>query len=187
MKFSWHENFHQNFHGMSVKDLLSCLIFYFIWVLCRLQATEENFKNQTSKIQKKLYWFFFHWKFHPISPFTTGLWCKIAMNLWARDFLPPLLLLLQPFYISLEFVRDNLGEPVPEETFTHSHPSWSSIIPVQDRCIASIKVKLEVVCTLSNSKFSNIAYDLGWLTLTSPNQPNFDILCCLSYLHSGWT
>ena len=35
----------------------------------------------------------------------------------------------QPFYGSLDFVRDNLGEPVPEETFTHSHLSWSSIVP----------------------------------------------------------
>ena len=26
-------------------------------------------------------------------------------------------------------VRDNPGEPVPEETFTHSHLPWSSIIP----------------------------------------------------------
>jgi len=25
----------------------------------------------------------------------------------------------QPFYGSVEFVRDNPGEPVPEETFTH--------------------------------------------------------------------
>jgi len=29
----------------------------------------------------------------------------------------------------LDFVRDNLGEPVPEETFTHSNLSWSSIVP----------------------------------------------------------
>ena len=29
----------------------------------------------------------------------------------------------QPFYGSLDFVWDYLGEPVPEETFTHSHPS----------------------------------------------------------------
>ena len=29
----------------------------------------------------------------------------------------------------LGFVRDNPGELVPEETFTHSHLSWSSIIP----------------------------------------------------------
>ena len=27
------------------------------------------------------------------------------------------------------FVRDNPGEPVPEETFTHSHLSWLSIVP----------------------------------------------------------
>ena len=36
----------------------------------------------------------------------------------------------QLFYGSVEFVRDNPGEPVPEETFTHSHSSWSSIIPI---------------------------------------------------------
>jgi len=41
-----------------------------------------------------------------------------------------LLLLLLPFYGSLDFVRDNPGEPVPGETFTHSHLSWSSIIPI---------------------------------------------------------
>jgi len=29
----------------------------------------------------------------------------------------------QPFYGSLDFVRDNPGEPVPKETFTHSHLS----------------------------------------------------------------
>jgi len=32
-------------------------------------------------------------------------------------------------YGSVDFVTDNPGEPVPEETFTHSHSSWSSIIP----------------------------------------------------------
>ena len=36
---------------------------------------------------------------------------------------------IQSFYGSLDFVRDNLGEPVPEETFTHSHLLWSSVIP----------------------------------------------------------
>ena len=29
----------------------------------------------------------------------------------------------------MDFVRDNPGEPVLEETFTHSHLSWSSIVP----------------------------------------------------------
>jgi len=48
----------------------------------------------------------------------------------------------QPFYDSMDFVRDNLGEPVPEETFTHSclsvipyllHPSTTihGILPIQ--------------------------------------------------------
>jgi len=36
----------------------------------------------------------------------------------------------QLFHGSLNFVRDNAGEPVPEVTFTHSHSSWSSIIPI---------------------------------------------------------
>jgi len=36
----------------------------------------------------------------------------------------------QPFYSCLDFVWDNPCELVPEETFTHSHSSWSSIIPI---------------------------------------------------------
>ena len=35
----------------------------------------------------------------------------------------------QPFYGSMDFVLNYLGEPVPEETFTHLHLSWSSIVP----------------------------------------------------------
>jgi len=38
--------------------------------------------------------------------------------------------LTQPFYGSVDFVWDNRGEPVTEETITHSHSSWSSIIPI---------------------------------------------------------
>jgi len=36
----------------------------------------------------------------------------------------------QPFYSSMDFIRDNPGEPVPKETFTHSHPLWSSNISI---------------------------------------------------------
>jgi len=36
---------------------------------------------------------------------------------------------IQLIYGSLDFVWDNPGELVPEETFTHSHLSWSSSIP----------------------------------------------------------
>jgi len=35
----------------------------------------------------------------------------------------------QLFYSSMDFVRDNPGEQVREETFTHSHLLWSPIIP----------------------------------------------------------
>jgi len=31
-------------------------------------------------------------------------------------------------YGSLDSVWNNLSEPIPEETFTHSHLSWSSVI-----------------------------------------------------------
>jgi len=34
----------------------------------------------------------------------------------------------QPFHGSMDFVQNNTGEPVPEETFTNSHLPWSSII-----------------------------------------------------------
>jgi len=33
----------------------------------------------------------------------------------------------QPFYGSMDFVRDNPGEPVPEETFTHIQNSLTGI------------------------------------------------------------
>ena len=41
----------------------------------------------------------------------------------------------QLFYGSMDFVRDKMGEPVPEETFTHSHLSWSSIVPLSTSSI----------------------------------------------------
>ena len=34
----------------------------------------------------------------------------------------------QPFNGSMDFVWDNPSEPVPKETFTHSHLPWSTII-----------------------------------------------------------
>jgi len=32
-------------------------------------------------------------------------------------------------FTALDFIWDNPGEPVPEETFTHSQLSWSTIVP----------------------------------------------------------
>jgi len=41
----------------------------------------------------------------------------------------------QPFYGSMEFVRDNPGEPVPEETFTHyTHLSFLKFSIFVSRC-----------------------------------------------------
>ena len=68
----------------------------------------------------------------------------------------------------MDFVRDNPGEPVPEETFTHSHLSWSSIVPyllypsttihgilpVQSACLTSLFPQFL-------SKFS-LVYLLAW-------------------------
>ena len=36
----------------------------------------------------------------------------------------------QPFYGSVEFVRDNPGEPVPEETFTHNLLQQSEVTKI---------------------------------------------------------
>jgi len=67
----------------------------------------------------------------------------------------------QPFYSSVKFVRENSGEPVPEETFTHySHRSHQSslcmIIPRQYKffnfyCTIHYSAKrgLAIACHLS--------------------------------------
>jgi len=73
----------------------------------------------------------------------------------------------QPFYGSLDFVRNNPGEPVPEETFIHSHPSWSSIIPIYFlHLLWSMASSLFNPCALQSfpqslSKFS-LVYLLAW-------------------------
>ena len=73
----------------------------------------------------------------------------------------------QPFYDSLDFVRqDNTSQPVPEETFTHSHLSWSSMTPyllppsITWHPPCSIYVP-DSLCPQSLSKFS-LVYLLAW-------------------------
>jgi len=57
---------------------------------------------------------------------------------------------------SVEFVQDNPGEPVPEETFTNSHPSWSSNIPICFlHLLRSMATSLFNPCTLQS--FSTIS------------------------------
>jgi len=74
---------------------------------------------------------------------------------------------IQPFYGSLDFVRDNPGELVPEETFTHSHQSWSSVIPyllspsITIHGILPLQFTCVTVFPQSLSKFS-LVYLLAW-------------------------
>jgi len=62
----------------------------------------------------------------------------------------------QLFYGSLDFVQDNPGEPVPEETFTYSHLSWSSII--------SYLLPSSVTCltVLFHSLFPSFLWSTSW-------------------------
>jgi len=73
----------------------------------------------------------------------------------------------QPFYGSMDFAQDNPGEPVAEDTFTHSHLSWSSVVPYLLHPSTTIHGILPVHSThlaifLHNlSKFS-LVYLLAW-------------------------
>jgi len=91
---------------------------------------------------------------------------------------------IQPFYSSLDFVWNNPGEPVPEETFTHSHPSWSSNIPICFlHLLRSMASSLFNPCALQSfpqslSKFS-LVYLLAWrppLHTTYISSPNHYLL-----------
>ena len=60
--------------------------------------------------------------------FHVELFCLwLAMSVVMVDVCLYIMSHTQPFYGSVEFVRENPGEPVPEETFTHySHRSHQS-------------------------------------------------------------
>jgi len=77
---------------------------------------------------------------------------------------PVLQLLLQPFYGSLDFVWGSPGEPVPEETFTHSHLSWSSIILYLLPPSVMIHVILLVQFTCLTAFFHNFCPSFLWST-----------------------
>jgi len=66
------------------------------------------------------------------------------------------------------FVWDNPGEPVPQETFTHSHLSWSSIVPYLLHSSSTIhgilpaqSTRLTIPFPQSLSKFS-LVYLMVW-------------------------
>ena len=69
----------------------------------------------------------------------------------------------QPFYGSVEFVRDNPGEPVPEETFTYLHVSWSSIIPICFlHLLRSMASSLFNLCALQSFSTICLPVFLAW-------------------------
>ena len=56
-----------------------------------------------------------------------NLWAQLKKCCWLYTYM--YYNYTQPFYGSMDFVWDNPDEKVPEKTFTHSHLSWSSVIP----------------------------------------------------------
>jgi len=69
----------------------------------------------------------------------------------------------QPFS-TLEFVRDNPGKPVPEETFTHSRLSWLSVIPYLLPPSVMIHGILPVQFKCLTVFFHNLSPSLLWST-----------------------
>jgi len=68
----------------------------------------------------------------------------------------------------LDFVLDNPGEPVPEETLTHSHLSWSSIIPYLLPSSITIQGILSVQFTCLTVFFHNLSPSFSCLTWHLP-------------------
>jgi len=64
----------------------------------------------------------------------------------------------------MDFVRDNPGEPVPEETFTHSHLSWSSIVLYLFHPSTMIHSILPVQSTCLTVFFHNLSPSFLWST-----------------------
>jgi len=73
----------------------------------------------------------------------------------------------QPFYISTDFVHNNLGESVPEETFTHS-----SIVPYLLHLSTMIHGILPVQSVCLTVIFHNLAPSFLWST-SWPGTLNF--------------
>jgi len=67
-------------------------------------------------------------------------------------------------YGSVDFVWDNPGEPVPEETFTHSHLSLSSIVPYLLLSPITIHGIIPVQSTHLSLFFHNLTPSFLWST-----------------------
>ena len=71
----------------------------------------------------------------------------------------------EPFYGFVDFIRNNPGEPVSEETFTHSHLLWwSSIVPNLLHPSNTIDGILPVQFMLLTVFFHNLSPSFLWST-----------------------
>jgi len=70
----------------------------------------------------------------------------------------------QPFHGSMDFVRDNPGETVPEETFSHSQLSCLSIVPYLLLPSNTIHGILLVQSTCLTVFFHNLCLSFLWST-----------------------
>ena len=64
--------------------------------------------------------------------------------------------------VSRPFVPDYPGEPVPEETFTHSHPSWSSDILYQLPPSTTIHVQFTCLTVLFHNLSPGPLWSSSW-------------------------
>jgi len=71
-------------------------------------------------------------------------------------------------FTALDFVWDNPGEPVPEETFTHSNLSWSSVIPYLLPSSIMIHGILPVQFRCLTVFFHNLSPSFLWSTSCTP-------------------
>jgi len=78
----------------------------------------------------------------------------------------------QPFYGCMGFVRDNPGELVPEETFTHFHLSWSLIISYLLHQSTTIHDIFPVQSMRLTVFFHNLSLSFLWST-SSPGTIHF--------------
>ena len=68
--------------------------------------------------------------------------------------------------IQRPFVRDNPGRPVPEETFTRSHPSWSTYFLYHLSPFSTVHgilfIQLTCLTVLSNNLFPGPLWSSPW-------------------------
>jgi len=87
-------------------------------------------------------------------------------------------------FMALDSVWDNPGEPVPEETFTHLHPLWSSIIPyllhpgTTSKCCELMNM---CVCSLFGMWFKYMMCTCvgHWLMVCKHSIHSLDSLCVI--------